>query len=45
MMRKGSRVHPRAARLVLRIGYGLTGASIAFFTAAGFSGRWPFRPP
>lgn len=39
MMKKGSRVDPRTARLVLRIGYGLTGASIAFFIAAGFSGR------
>ena len=44
-MRKGSRDHPRTASPVPRIGYGLTGASIAFFIAAGFSGRSPSRPP
>lgn len=39
MMKKGRRSDGRAARLMLRVGYGLTGVSIALFIAAGFSGR------
>ena len=39
MMKRDERASPRAARLMLRVGYGLTGISIALFIAAGFSGR------
>ncbi len=36
MLREGSRVNPRLARFVLRLGYGLAWASVAIFVAMGF---------
>jgi hypothetical protein len=39
LMRKGSRIDPRTARLILRIGYGISWASVGIFIAAGFLGK------
>lgn len=39
LLRQGSRVDPKTARLVLRVGYGITWASIAIFIIAGFLGK------
>lgn len=39
LLRKGSRLDPKTARLILRLGYGISGASIAIFIAAGFLGK------
>jgi hypothetical protein len=39
LLRKGSRVDPKTARLILRVGYGITWVSIAIFIAAGFLGK------
>jgi len=39
LLRKSSRVDPKTARLILRLGYGISGASIAIFIVAGFLGK------
>lgn len=39
LLRQGSRVNPKTARLILRLGYGISGISIAIFIAAGFLGK------
>jgi hypothetical protein len=39
LLRQGSRVDPKTARLILRVGYGITWISIAIFIAAGFLGK------
>ncbi len=39
LLRQGSRVAPKTARLILRVGYGITWASIGFFIVAGFLGK------
>ena len=38
LVRRGSWIGPRAARLVLRTGYAVTWSSVALFIAAGFWG-------
>lgn len=39
LLRKGSRVDPKTARLVMRIGYGITWLSVGIFIVAGFLGK------
>lgn len=36
LLRSGSRINPRNARFVLRLGYAITWVSIAIFIAMGF---------
>jgi len=38
LLRKGSRVDPRIARFVLRVGYAIAWGSVGIFIAAGFLG-------
>ncbi|NIQ27648.1 MAG: hypothetical protein GTN79_13875 [Gammaproteobacteria bacterium] len=38
LLRKGSRVPARTARVVLRVGYGFAWLSVGLFIAAGFRG-------
>ena len=37
LLRKKSNVDPRVARFVLRLGYGISWASVALFIAVGFA--------
>jgi len=39
LLRQGSRVDPKIARLVMRIGYGITWLSVGIFIVAGFLGK------
>lgn len=39
LLRQGSRVDPKTARLVMRIGYGITWLSVGIFIVAGFLGK------
>ncbi len=40
-LRKGDRVSPKTARLITRVGYGISWVSVALFITAGFFGPGP----